>query len=228
MDTTSKFIQRVGQNKHFKIIDADTGKEFSWKDVTEAGSFPDMGGCLAFLYLDNSINSLIAFFNFYAAGAALVLLPRNLQQERKNLLEETYSPAIIFDESRNDIEGKTFTTSGQLSWHQSTIPNTQSLNPVHPKIKILLSTSGTTGSPKLVKLSEENLLANADSILGYLPIEHADITPLNMPVFYSYGLSVLTTHSLKGGTMVCGLADVVQKEFWQPLINSTYHTVEDF
>jgi long-chain acyl-CoA synthetase len=215
MNTTSPFIQRVSQNKHFKITDAGSGNEYLWADVANAASLPDLQGQLAFLYLDNSSNSLLAFFQFYAAGSALVLLPKNLQQERKEALESTYNPSIIFDASRLEIENSTLETNGQLSWHQSTVTDAQSLPPIDSNIKILLSTSGTTGSPKLVKLSEENLLANAESILSYLPITATDVTPLNLPIYYSYGLSVLTTNAIGGGTMVCGLADVIQTAFWQ-------------
>ena len=215
MNTTSPFIQRVSQNKHFKIIDAGNGKEYLWADVANAASLPDLQGQLAFLYLDNNANALLAFFHFYAAGAALVLLPKNLQQERKKALEHTYNPTIIFDATRLEIENKHFETSGQISWLKSPITNSQFNTSIDSKIKILLSTSGTTGSPKLVKLSEENLLANAVSILGYLPIRATDIVPLNLPIYYSYGLSVLTTNAIGGGTMVCGLADVIQTTFWQ-------------
>jgi len=214
MDTSSEFILRVSQNKDFKIIDAVTAKEFVWSDIDQAASLPVLNGQLAFLYLDNSVNSLVAFFQFYASGAALVLLPKNLRTESKEALEATFSPTIIFDGSGRDIENKTLTESGSLAWFQSSGSNFPLLPTVHPAIKVLLSTSGTTGSPKLVKLSEENLLANASSILGYLPITPTDITPLNLPIYYSYGLSVLTTHALSGGTMICGLADIIQKEFW--------------
>ncbi len=213
MNTTSPFINHVSLNKHFKIIDAVNGKEYLWADVANAALLPDLQAQLAFLYLDNSANSLLAFFQFYSAGAALVLLPKNLQQERKETLESTYNPGIIYDASRNKIKNYISEINGLLSWFTSEIGNQKSV--IHSSIKILLSTSGTTGSPKLVKLSEENLLANADSILGYLPITTTDITPLNLPIYYSYGLSVLTTNAIGGGTMVCGLADVIQMAFWQ-------------
>ncbi len=213
MNTTSPFIHRVSQNKHFKIIDAGNGNEYVWADVANAASLPDLQSQLTFLYLDNTANSLLAFFQFYAAGAALVLLPKNLLQERKEALESTYNPGIMYDASRNTIKDYKSVISGLLSWFTSEIGNQKSA--IHSSIKILLSTSGTTGSPKLVKLSEENLLANAESILGYLPITTTDITPLNLPIYYSYGLSVLTTNAIGGGTMVCGLADVIQTAFWQ-------------
>jgi acyl-CoA synthetase (AMP-forming)/AMP-acid ligase II len=63
------------------------------------------------------------------------------------------------------------------------------------------------------------------SILDYLPVNNSDITPLNLPVFYSYGLSVFTTNSIAGGQVVCGNRDVVQKEFWQDMEQYGYTSV---
>ena len=49
----------------------------------------------------------------------------------------------------------------------------------------------------------------------YLPINASYVTPLNLPVFYSYGLSVLTSNSLRGGKIVCTNDDVLKKGFWE-------------
>jgi len=212
MELSPSFIEQVSQNKYFKIVDAVTGRSISWLDVAEQ-ALPTKKGQLAFLYLDNSIESIIAFFRFYISGAAVALLPKTLQADRKQQLENNYRPALIFDKTRETVIGFSEINNGGLAYFQTV--NTELSPQVHQKIKILLSTSGTTGSPKLVKLSEENLLSNAASIISYLPINTKDVTPLNLPIYYSYGLSILTTHALAGGTMVCGLADVIQKEFWQ-------------
>jgi acyl-coenzyme A synthetase/AMP-(fatty) acid ligase len=80
---------------------------------------------------------------------------------------------------------------------------------------LLLSTSGSTGSPKFVKLSEQNVVRNALSILDYLPINNFDVCPLNLPLFYSYGFSVFTTNSISGGKIVCSNTTIMQKEFWE-------------
>ncbi len=197
------FIQSIPAS--FTIIDAATDERFSWQQIiTDQQNFT---GRLAFLYVDNSIHSLHHFFRWYQSGAALALLPKSLSKTQKNTLEDSYSPVIIYDESRLEING----------WQQqdSYFLQKENATAVHPAIKILVSTSGSTGSPKLVKLSEENLLANARSILQYLPINEKDTAPLNLPVYYSYGLSVLTTHALAGATVVCGLPDMVQKAFWE-------------
>lgn len=77
-----------------------------------------------------------------------------------------------------------------------------------------MSTSGTTGSPKFVKLSDENLVQNAYSILEFLPIKATDVTPLNVPVIFVYGLSIFTSNCIAGGKMICTNRDILQKEFW--------------
>lgn len=90
----------------------------------------------------------------------------------------------------------------------------EQMHNISPEIKILLSTSGTTGSSKFVKLSEENLYSNAVSIVKYLPINFSDVCPLNLPLNYSYGLSILTTNAIAGGKIICGLKDILNKDFW--------------
>lgn len=199
------FIQSIPDT--FTIIDAKTSERYNWQQIISTANQGIHTGRLAFLYLNNSITSILALFHWYQSGAALALLPKNLPEPQKIALEKTYKPTIIFDESRNEIEG-------WKNEQQYFLQEKKSIT-VHPAVRILLSTSGSTGSPKLVKLSEENLVANARSILQYLPIHQTAIAPLNLPIYYSYGLSVLTTHALAGATVVCGLPDVIQKQFWE-------------
>lgn len=196
------FIQSIPST--FTIIDAATDQRYSWQQVIQENNF---SGKLSFLYLDLSLTSILTFFRWYQSGGALALLPKNLPKAQKITLERNYYPSFIYDENRQEISG--WQQQGGYFFQE------ENTTPVHPRIKILLSTSGSTGSPKLVKLSEENLLANARSILQYLPINETAIAPLNLPVYYSYGLSVLTTHALAGATVVCGLPEMLQKTFWE-------------
>ncbi len=96
---------------------------------------------------------------------------------------------------------------------------------IHADIKLLLSTSGTTGSPKFVKLSEENLIQNAHSILEFLPIKEDDVTPLNVPIIFVYGLSIFTTNAIKAGKIICTNRDVLQKEFWDDFVKYQFSSI---
>lgn len=66
----------------------------------------------------------------------------------------------------------------------------------------ILYTSGSTGSPKGVLLSHRNLVANAESILDFLPIRASDRALALLPFCHAYGNSVLQTHMLAGATLV--------------------------
>jgi len=86
---------------------------------------------------------------------------------------------------------------------------------LHPDLALLLSTSGSTGSPKLVRLSHANLDANARAIASYLHLGGEDRAITSLPLQYCYGLSVLHSHLAVGAGVVCTSASVVDSCFWR-------------
>jgi long-subunit acyl-CoA synthetase (AMP-forming) len=67
---------------------------------------------------------------------------------------------------------------------------------------VTMLTSGSTGSPKLVRLSYENLDSNAKSISAYLGIGDTDHAMKSLPLSYCYGLSVLQSHLTRGAAVI--------------------------
>ncbi|MDQ2688933.1 MAG: AMP-binding protein, partial [Chloroflexota bacterium] len=88
---------------------------------------------------------------------------------------------------------------------------------LHPDLALLLSTSGSTGSPKLVRLSHENLRSNAEAIGSYLELSADDRAVTSLPMAYSYGLSVINSHLLRGASVVLTDRSVIDPEFWSLL-----------
>jgi acyl-CoA synthetase (AMP-forming)/AMP-acid ligase II len=84
---------------------------------------------------------------------------------------------------------------------------------LHPDLALLLSTSGSTGSPKLVRLSNSNLVSNARAIGEYLGLTGADRGITSLPLHYCYGLSVLHSHLCAGAGVVVTDASVVDACF---------------
>ncbi len=207
-----KFIDLIKVNKSLIYFDAETLASKTINDIDFTFFHVEESKSLAFLYLDNSLDAIEIFWSFWDSPHAVVLLNPKLDLLLKKELEENYTPQYIYDSTRHEIHQYdliSFISNKRLFKCKKRYDTV-----IHPKIKVLLSTSGTTGSPKFVKLSEENIIANAQSISTYLPIENTDTTPLNLSIFYSYGLSVLTSNSLKGGKIVCTNKDVMNKEFW--------------
>ena len=88
---------------------------------------------------------------------------------------------------------------------------------VQEDLALLLTTSGSTGSPKLVRLSYENIRSNAASIAHYLEITSSDKPITTMPLGYTYGLSIINSHLLMGSSILLNDKPLVDKGFWQHL-----------
>jgi acyl-coenzyme A synthetase/AMP-(fatty) acid ligase len=89
----------------------------------------------------------------------------------------------------------------------------------------MLSTSGSTGAAKFVRLSHVNLDANARSIAEYLDIMPDDCAATTLPFHYCYGLSVINSHLLVGGRLLLTDASVVDDQFWEDCLT---HGVTSF
>lgn len=81
-------------------------------------------------------------------------------------------------------------------------------------LALLVTTSGTTGSKKFVKLSYENLRSNTLSIINYLNISYRHKTITTLPMSYVYGLSIINTHFFSGASIVLNNFSFFQKDFW--------------
>ncbi|WP_137148072.1 AMP-binding protein [Mycolicibacterium sp. CR10] len=88
---------------------------------------------------------------------------------------------------------------------------------LHDDLALLMSTSGSTGSPKLVRLSRANLIANAKAIARYLGIRETDRAATTLPMSYCYGLSVIHSHLLVGAAIILTERSVADAEFWELL-----------
>lgn len=86
---------------------------------------------------------------------------------------------------------------------------------LHPDLALLLSTSGSSGSPKQVRLSLANVVANARAIASYLDLTPDDRAATSLPLHYCYGLSVLHSHLLAGASVWLTEESVVEDEFWR-------------
>ena len=96
-----------------------------------------------------------------------------------------------------------------------TIATNAARHRLHPDLALLLSTSGSTGSPKLVRLSHRNLATNTAAIAEYLDIRETDRAATTLPMSYCYGLSVVHSHLLRGAGLILTDHSVVDDEFWE-------------
>lgn len=86
---------------------------------------------------------------------------------------------------------------------------------LHPELALLLTTSGSTGSKKMVRISYSNLKSNTESIVEYLGIRKENCAITSLPMYYTYGLSVINTHLYQRATIVATKTAFYQQEFWR-------------
>jgi acyl-coenzyme A synthetase/AMP-(fatty) acid ligase len=167
---------------------------------------------LIFLFTKNNSESVITYIAALKFGNAVLLLDEKLNDEIRNELIENYKPELIISSSVV-IPGKYKNSFRYDSLHFLTrIENTTSN--IYPELSVLLSTSGTTGSPKLVRLAYKNIQSNAESIADYLQIDETERPITTLPINYSYGLSVINSHLLKGAAIVLTEKTVFFRDFW--------------
>jgi acyl-CoA synthetase (AMP-forming)/AMP-acid ligase II len=148
----------------------------------------------------NDVESLVAYLAALAGGHPLILLPEDKPAALESLVA-AYDPDVIVRSG-----------NGHAILEERR-PGTQ--HDLHPDLALLLSTSGSTGSPKLVRLSHANLQSNAESISEYLNISPDDRAATTLPMSYCYGLSVINSHLLRGAGLVLTNLSVVDPCFWE-------------
>ncbi|HEU0101539.1 MAG TPA: AMP-binding protein [Mycobacteriales bacterium] len=151
---------------------------------------------LVLLEARNTLDSLVGYLGALHGGHAVVVVPADRRGELAELLA-VYDPDVVLADRR---------------LHER---RTGSAHALHPDLALLLSTSGTTGSPKLVRLSARNLQANAESIAQALGICATDRAVTTLPLSYCYGLSVVHSHLLRGAGLVLTELSVVEPAFWE-------------
>lgn len=81
-------------------------------------------------------------------------------------------------------------------------------------LALLLTTSGSTGSPKLVRQSYENIQSNAEAIVRYLELDSRERPITTLPMSYTYGLSIIHSHAACGAAVLMTEFSMFQQEFW--------------
>lgn len=148
------------------------------------------------LRFSSTLSAVVAYLAALRCGKALLLLAPDLGESQTLALVERLQIAAVIQ------------SSGEIQL-------TGCQQKVRPDCVLLLSTSGSSGSPKSVMLSLQNIEANARAICDYLPIESTDTAITALPLHYSYGLSVLNSHLYQGASILLTEAPLMSKDFWQ-------------
>jgi long-chain acyl-CoA synthetase len=204
-----------------KVYVVDKGKELTYseiynKSITLAGLMFEAGlkaGDRILIYLDNSAEYIAAFFGVLLVNCIVVPINKNVNIDTINYIITDTAPKIIIT---NGVFMKRLQDS-MVGFEESNIIDIDRLRVDKPSHNLdltekltedgdlpalILYTSGTTRMPKGVTLTHKNLTANTESIVQYLGLTKKDSLLAVINFSYSYGNSLMLTHTKAGGKII--------------------------
>lgn len=144
----------------------------------------------------NSAEYVAGFLGILEAEGVAVPIPPETELPRIELLMARCQPvAVLSDEFAEGRHGREF-SRWLADGGSGATPRT------FESPAAILFTSGSTGDPKGVVLSQRNLLANAQSIQDYLALTETERALVILPFYHAFGNSILTSHLISGGTLI--------------------------
>lgn len=176
------------------------------------------GHRLVFLLCRNTPGTLLGYLSCLYTGAVPLLLDAHIAPELLAGLIDLYRPAFLYvpEDLPQETRGVLGDVQVRLTLRDSTLLQVPQIRgpELHPDLALLLTTSGSTGSPKLVRLTGRNLDANTRSIAEYLELTEEERPITNLTMSYSYGMSIVNTHVYAGAPLVLTRRGVLERPFW--------------
>ena len=168
-----------------------------------------------FLLARNSPAAIAGYVGFVQNGIVPVMIDAALDAGLLTALRAAYCPSYAWIPAERAEEFQPSRTVLRRDEYVLLDLAEKNPFPLHDDLAILMTTSGSTGSPKLVRQSYDNLKANTESIVKYLKLNEDERAVTNLPLHYVYGLSVLNTHLAVGASVVVTEKTLFDRSFWQ-------------
>jgi len=202
-----------------RLVDAATGAVLSGDELEQrvdaaAAAAAALQGVL-FAHLPTTIDAIVGYLGALRAGRPICLLDPDLHDDIRDSLIGRFEPALVSGVRTDPPAGYSeHAYAGQRAW----LRQTPSAVTPHPDLALLLTTSGSTGDPKLVRLTSTAVEANARAIAQALGIDGDEVAVTSLPLFYSYGMSVLNSHLISGATVLVQPRTLLEREYWQDIV----------
>lgn len=211
------FIEGIEQFSERPLILADDGSIHHYRDVLDlSGVFYRHAAArrLVFCICSNTPAALLGYLALLRVGAVPAMLGAGVSPAQLQGLQDAYRPALIWTpaERLDDFPGaaRLFDRDG---YSLLAIRNAPDI-PIHEDLALLLTTSGSTGSPLFVRQSRQNIASNAAAIADYLGIAGDDMPITTLPLHYTYGLSIIHSHLQQGCAIALTARNFFDRGFW--------------
>lgn len=169
--------------------------------------------CVVFCLCENCAGSLVGYMAFENNKQVPLLISASMDEELRNNLDAMYNPSYYWMPKRmiDEFNGeKIYEAYGYALLKTQYDPYL-----LNDKLSMLLTTSGSTGSPKLVRHKYGNLEANAENVAKVFSWSTDEIGICDLPMNYTMGLNVINSHLVVGASVLMIKANLMDPDFWE-------------
>jgi acyl-coenzyme A synthetase/AMP-(fatty) acid ligase len=176
---------------------------------------------LVWLLAPNGVPAAVGVLSALAAGHAVAPLDPGLGSERLAELAQRFRPELVLTPATTreppvpGLVPAPLPGTGLVLWRRAGVGAGPEATAIHPELALLMATSGSTGNPRFARLSTAAIAANTAAIIQVLAIEPGDRALAHLPLWYSYGLSVLNSHLAAGGSVVMTARNFLDDGLWR-------------
>lgn len=166
---------------------------------------------LMFVLTENNVGGMAWVIGSILSGNVPLILNAHTEPELLESLVETYRPQYICRPG-----GKSGSEELVAEAFGYTLARTDATGcEMHPQLSHLLPTSGSTGSPKLVRHMYSNIEAAALNISTFFELTCDERPLMVLPLYYTMGLSMVFSHFKVGATVLVTGRKMTDPEFWK-------------
>ena len=171
---------------------------------------------LVFILAENRIGSLIGYTSFLNNHVVPLIISSATEPALFNHLYNTYQPEYLWL-PEGKVKDYNVETPIYSAFGYTLVATGFTTPSLYDDLSLLLPTSGSTGSPKLVRHSYRNIEANAQNVMNLFGLTSSERAMASLPMHYTMGLSVIASHLYAGATiLLCGKS-LLDKGFWSML-----------
>lgn len=217
------FLDLDNKDKQKVAVIDDSGRSLTYGEIYAfsvefAKYLPQRS--LIFILSENKIGALLGYTAALSNRIVPLIISVSTEESLYNHLYELYQPEYLWM-PQTMAEGKEIVFA---AWDYCLVKTGNKSTPMYEELSLLLPTSGSTGSPKLVRHSYRNIEANADNVRRLFELDGTEKAMAILPMHYTMGLSVITSHLLAGSTLLLSGRSLLDKGFWAMLKDATSFT----
>ena len=159
-------------------------------------------GEIVYIIADKTPSFIYYYFALHFCGAIAVILDSEITSQRFNLIRSLTQPKICFGKPTKSISKAYITEMDIIDNYDVCFNFNELVFPILNDKADILFTTGTTGTPKGVYLTNGNISAAVRNINSVIKNTENDIELLALPISHSFGLGRLRCVRSSGGTIV--------------------------